>query len=79
MSWTLSCLSLREHYDEVALYTDQKGYDVFINKLHLPYTEVNVVYDKNLCLPHHAFARVVLNCVKLVKFNCVPFGWRRVR
>ena len=22
MSWALSCLSLREHYDEVALYTD---------------------------------------------------------
>ena len=59
MSWALSCLSLREHYDEVALYTDQEGYDVLINKLHLPYTEVNVVYDKNLCLPHHwAYAKI---------------------
>jgi hypothetical protein len=59
MSWALSCLSLREHYDEVALYTDQEGYDVLINKLHLPYTEVNVVYDKNLCLPQHwAYAKI---------------------
>jgi hypothetical protein len=59
MSWALSCLSLREHYDEVALYTDQEGYDILVNKLHLPYTEVNVVYDKNLCLPHHwAYAKV---------------------
>lgn len=59
MSWALSCLSLREHYDEVALYTDQEGYDVLINKLHLPYTEVNVIYDENLCLPHHwAYAKI---------------------
>lgn len=59
MSWALSCLSLREHYDEVALYTDQDGFDVLINRLHLPYTEVNVVYDKNLCLPHHwAYAKI---------------------
>ena len=59
MSWALSCLSLREHYDDVALYTDPEGYDVLINKLHLPYTEVNVVYDKNLCLPHHwAYAKI---------------------
>ena len=59
MSWALSCLSLREHYDEVALYTDQEGYDVLINKLHLPYTEAYVVYDKNLCLPHHwAYAKI---------------------
>ena len=26
MSWALSCLSLREHYDEVELYTDSAGY-----------------------------------------------------
>jgi hypothetical protein len=59
MSWALSCLSLREHYDEVALYTDQEGYDVLINKMHLPYTEVLVVYDKNLCLPQHwAYAKI---------------------
>ena len=25
MSWALSLLSLREHYDEVALYADEQG------------------------------------------------------
>ena len=38
MSWALSCCSLREHYDEVALYTDKQGYEVLIEKLNLPYT-----------------------------------------
>lgn len=59
MSWALSCCSLREHYDEVALYTDKQGYEVLIEKLNLPYTEVHVVYDDNLCLPQHwAYAKI---------------------
>ena len=53
MSWALSCCSLREHYDQVELYTDQRGYDVLIEKIHLPYTAVHVVYDDHLCLPQH--------------------------
>ena len=59
MSWALSCLSLRKHYDEVALYTDEQGKHVLIDLLHLPYTEVNVVYDEHLCLPQHwAYAKI---------------------
>lgn len=59
MSWALSCLSLRKHYDEVALYTDEQGKHVLIDLLHLPYTEVNVVYDEHLCLPQHwSYAKV---------------------
>ncbi len=59
MSWALSCLSLREHYDEVALYTDEQGKHVLIDLLHLPYTEVHVVYDEHLCLPQHwAYAKI---------------------
>lgn len=59
MSWALSCLSLRKYYDEVALYTDEQGKHVLIDLLHLPYTEVNVVYDETLCLPQHwAYAKV---------------------
>ena len=35
MSWALSCLSLREHYDEVALYTDAQGkFNLFHAKRH---------------------------------------------
>ena len=35
-SWALSCLSLREHYDEVALYTDSEGKRILIDKLRFP-------------------------------------------
>ena len=59
MSWALSLLSLREHYDEVALYTDEQGKHVLIDLLHLPYTEVHVVYDETLCLPQHwSYAKI---------------------
>lgn len=59
MSWVLSCLCLRKYYDEVALYTDEQGRHVLIDQLHLPYTEVNVVYDETLCLPQHwSYAKI---------------------
>ncbi len=59
MSWALSCHSLRKYYNKVALYTDQRGYEILIEKLHLPYTEVHVIYDDNLCLPiHWAYAKI---------------------
>lgn len=59
MSWALSCLCLRKYYDEVALYTDEQGKHVLIDLLHLPYTEVHVVYDETLCLPQHwAYAKI---------------------
>lgn len=53
MSWVLSCLCLRMYNEEVVLYTDERGKYVLIDLLHLPYTEVNVVYDTTLCLPQH--------------------------
>lgn len=59
MSWALSCHSLCEHYRNVELYTDQRGYDVLIEKLHLPYTRIHVVYDDFLGLPQHwALAKI---------------------
>lgn len=59
MSWALSCLCLRKYYDEVALYTDEQGKHVLIDLLHLPYTEVHVVYDEKLCLPQHwAYSKI---------------------
>ena len=59
MSWSLSCHSLRKNYGEVALYTDTAGKEVLIDKLHLPYTEVHVVFDDFHCLPQHwALAKV---------------------
>ena len=59
MSWALSCLCLRKYYDDIVLYTDEQGKHVLIDLLHLPYTEVNVVYDTTLCLPQHwAYAKI---------------------
>ena len=53
MSWALSCLSLREHYDEVELYTDSAGYHILIEVLQLPYSKTHVIFDDFQCLPHH--------------------------
>lgn len=59
MSWVLSCQCLRMYYDEVALYTDKQGKQALIDYLHLPYTEVHVVYDETLCLPQHwSYAKI---------------------
>ncbi len=53
MSWALSCLSLRENYDNVVLYTDSNGYKVFGELLKLPYSDIIVQYDKLRCPDSH--------------------------
>lgn len=59
MSWALSCLSLREHYENVELYTDSVGYHILIDVLKLPYTKTHVVFDDFQCLSHHwALAKI---------------------
>lgn len=50
IAWSLSCLRLREHYNNVILYTDSQTKTIFQN-LELPYTEIHAVYD-NLDVPH---------------------------
>ena len=45
-SWILSCNQLRKYYDDVILVTDKAGYDILINKLHLPYSDVIVCLDE---------------------------------
>ncbi len=46
MSWALSCLQLKQFYDEIELITDSEGADLLINKLHLPYTSYLTTLDK---------------------------------
>lgn len=59
MSWALSCCSLREHYDDVELYTDSAGYHILIEELKLPYTKVHVIFDNFDCLSQHwALAKI---------------------
>ena len=52
MSWVLSASLLRKHYDNLTLYTDEAGYDLLINQLGLPYTDVKVELDS--LNPYHA-------------------------
>jgi|SRR6185437_7034428 len=45
-SWTLSCLQFKKYYPEVELVTDKEGYELLINRLKLPYTDVRVELDE---------------------------------
>jgi hypothetical protein len=40
MSWTLSCLQLKQHYPELVLYCDNVSARMLIDTLQLPYSEV---------------------------------------
>lgn len=69
MSWAMSCLSLREHYSDVVLYTDSAGKHLLIDTLHLPYTEVCTVFDDFHCLPQHW----ALSKIKTYSMQTEPF------
>ena len=45
MSWALSILSLKKYSNPVELLTDSIGCDLLIDKLVLPYSNVNLVFD----------------------------------
>lgn len=53
MSWALSCLSLKENYGEVVMYTDSVGYKIFSEILNLPYTNFVIQYDNLACSDIH--------------------------
>lgn len=44
-SWALSCLKLKQYYDNVELVTDQAGKELLIDQLQLPYDSVRVELD----------------------------------
>ncbi|MDY6131668.1 MAG: DUF6734 family protein [Prevotella sp.] len=56
LSWIISCNQLRKQYDRVFLVTDQQGYKVLVEKLVLPYTEVNVCLDTLNCYNSNLWA-----------------------
>jgi len=45
MSWALSYLKIKEFYKSIELYTDEKGKELLIDILQLPYDKVHVVLD----------------------------------
>lgn len=59
MSWVLSCLSLKENYDEVVMYTDSAGYAILSKLLGLPYSEFILQYDNFVCPENQwAYAKI---------------------
>ena len=69
MAWALSCLMLRESYDDVELYTDSEGAAVLIDRLRLPYTQVRVCYDRlDIPEPHWAYAKMLTYSVQDAPF-----------
>ncbi|MBL7727060.1 MAG: hypothetical protein JNM68_05215 [Dinghuibacter sp.] len=46
MSWAFSCLQLSRYYSRVELVTDRQGYQVLVEQLQLPYTDVRVELDR---------------------------------
>ena len=69
MSWTLSCLCLQQHFNNIELYTDTAGYQFLIERLGLPYKKVHVVLDDFFCLPYHW----ALSKIKVYSMQESPF------
>lgn len=69
MSWALSCLSLKENYENVVLYTDEEGKHILGDILHLPYSDIKVVYQDLECPPQHwAYAKIKTYSAQLKPF-----------
>lgn len=69
MSWALSCMSLKEQFGKVTLYTDSRGARMLADRLGLPYDEVVVCFDTFDCLTcHWALAKVKTYSVQTEPF-----------
>jgi hypothetical protein len=69
LSWILSANQLAKFY-EVELYTDQKGYEILINQLQLPYHKVHVVLDE---LNHYHKSLWAMPKIKTYSLQNEPF------
>jgi hypothetical protein len=58
MAWALSCLQLRQYYEEVELVTNQKGKEILIDQLQLPYTKVTIIEFNELTNQFWSLAKV---------------------
>ena len=70
LGWILSANQLRKFYDDVTLYTDEKGYKILIEKLKLPYSSVEVVLDS---LNNYNEDLWALSKIKTYSLNTSPF------
>ncbi len=69
LSWILSANQLAKFY-KVELYTDQKGYEILINQLQLPYHKVHVVLDE---LNHYHKSLWAMPKIKTYSLQDEPF------
>ncbi|MET3025095.1 DUF6734 family protein [Flavobacterium sp. UW10123] len=69
LSWILSANQLAKFY-KVELYTDQKGYEILIDKLQLPYHKVHVVLDE---LNHYHKSLWAMPKIKTYSLQNEPF------
>ena len=60
MSWALSCLSLKDNYQNIVLYTDSHGYEIFAEQLKLPYTDIIII---NLFTPKRTLHTCRRRCI----------------
>lgn len=65
MSSCLSCLTLRRHHSKIELFTDNKGYDIFINQLNLPYDNVSTVLNELDNADHRLWTLGILKTFEL--------------
>lgn len=70
LGWILSVNQLVKYYDEVELVTDRFGYELLIEKLQLPYTNVHVVLDELNNYPPDLWA---LAKIKAYQMQTAPF------
>ena len=65
MSWALSTLLLRRHYNQLELYTDEIGKKILIDTLKLPYTKVHIVFHENTIIHPKLFALAKIHTYSL--------------
>jgi hypothetical protein len=65
MSWALSCLKFKKYYGYIELITDQVGNELLIDKLKLPYDNVEIKLDTLNDFPHDLWAVSKLLCYTL--------------
>jgi hypothetical protein len=70
MSWALSCLSLKRFYKDIELITDEKGKELLINTLKLPYTKVTICLDE---LNHYHPKLWAIGKIKAYQLQKEPF------
>lgn len=70
MSTCLSCLTARRYYKQVELYTDNYGYNLFIDQLDLPYSYANQMLNE---LDSENSRLWVLGKLKTIEIQQEPF------